>query len=460
MSDNKSVVVGLDIGTTKIACFVGIKDEFDKVEIVSMGQHESLGVSRGVVANIDSTVLAIKEAVAEAQSKMEGKLDIRIVNVGIAGQHIRSVQHRGMLVRKNVSEQVTQKDVDKLIEDMLLLAMDPGEEIIHVLPQEYVIDGLPAVADPVGSPGVHIEANFHVIIGHVQAGRNINRCVELSGLKTEEMILEPLASSASVLTADEMEGGVVLVDIGGGTTDIAIFKDKTIRHTAVIPFGGNILTEDIKAGCNILKNQAEQLKKQFGKALANDGKGQRNEVVCIPGFRGRSPKEISVNNLAAIIQARMEEILSMVAFEIEKSGYGDKLIAGIVLTGGGSLLKHVSQLCELVTGMDTRIGYPTEHLSFKNEDSMKSPLYSTGIGLVLMGFEKKDKIQQFLNETPTEKVEEKIEIEAGEEIVEERKKVIKGHSKGVLKGKFFDKMAGLKASFNSIFEYEDEEDSK
>lgn len=453
---DKTVVVGLDIGTTKIACFVGVKDEFDKIEIISMGQHESLGVSRGVVANIDSTVNSIKKAVAEAESKLDGKLTIRSVNVGIAGQHMRSVQHKGQLVRKNVEDQVSQKDVDQLIEDMLMLSMRPGEEIFHVLPQEYIIDDNIVVTDPIGSPGIKVEANFHIIIGDMQAGNNIKKCVTNAGLFTKDMILEPLASSASVLSAEEKEGGVCLVDIGGGTTDIAIFEGGTIRHTAVIPFGGNVITEDIRVGCSILKNQAEQLKVQFGKALVSETKGQRNEVVCIPGFKGRSAKEISVNNLAEIIQARMEEILELVNLEIQTSGFADKLFAGIVLTGGGARLKHITQLCEYVTGIETRVGYPTEHLSSKNEEDMKSSMYSTGIGLVLMGF------RNLNNEDPQYLVDKKEVVEevkeepivAEEPINVERKKTIRGHSKGILKGGFFGK---LKESFDGIFNYEDEE---
>lgn len=459
---NKSVVVGLDIGTTKIACFVGVKNEFNKIEIISMGQHESLGVSRGVVANIDNTVDAIKKAVHEAEEKLDGKLTIRVVNVGIAGQHIRSIQHQGSLVRKNIDEQVQQKDIDQLIEDMLFLAMKPGEEIIHVLPQEYIIDGQPPVSNPIGSPGIHIEANFHVIIGDVQSGKNINKCVSQAGLQTKDMILEPLASSAAVLSKEEKEGGVVLVDIGGGTTDIAIFEGETIRHTAVIPFGGNIVTEDIKKGCNILKKQAEQLKVQFGKALAVNDKNQapRNEVVCIPGFKGRSPKEISINNLTGIIQARMEEILEMVNLEIHKSGFADKLIAGIVLTGGGARLEHLKQLCEYITGIETRIGQPTEHLASINEEDMLSPIYSTGIGLVIMGFENEDANKQFLIEKEEPVAEKTIAEEdpiVEEPIAKERKKVIKGHSKGLLKGKFYDKIVGFKNSIQEIFDYEDEE---
>ena len=438
-----SVVVGLDIGTTKIACFVGVENEHGKIEIISMGHSDSLGVSRGMVANIDKTVQSIKKAVEEAQSRVDGELKIKIVNVGIAGQHIKSAQHRGMITRPDIDEQITQKDIDTLIEDMYRLAMNPGEEIIHVLPQEYIVDDMKGITNPIGCPGIRLEANFHVITGHVQAGKNINRCVELSGLQTKDLILEPLASAEAVLSDEEKEGGVVLVDIGGGTTDVAIFAEGVIRHTAVIPFGGNSITDDIKDGCSILKGHAEKLKVQFGCALASET--QEHEIVCIPSFKGREPKEISVKNLARIIQARMEEILECVYFEIKKSGFERKLNAGIVLTGGGAQLKHITQLCEYVTGIDTRVGYPTEHLASTNTiENLASPIYSTGIGLVLMGFK---------NNRPGKQV--KVE-NTNETLAEERTKTIKEHSKGTIKGGYFDKIKdGIGKTFGRLFEDEE-----
>jgi len=380
------VIVGLDIGTTKIACFVGTKNEHGKIEILSMGKSDSLGVSRGMVSNIEKTVQSIKLAVAEAQSRVDGELIIRTVNVGIAGQHIKSLQHRGIYTRNHVENEISQKDIDALIDDMYRLVMQPGEEIIHVLPQEYIVDNEQGIKDPIGMSGVRLEANFHIITGHVAAAMNINKCVQRAGLEVKETILEPLASAEAVLSQEEKEAGIVLVDIGGGTTDLAIFHEGIIRHTAVIPFGGNVITDDIKEGCTIMKNQAEKLKMKFGSALASES--QDTEIVCIPGLRGRDPKEISVRNLASIIQARMEEIIEHVYYEIRNSGYEKKLIGGIVVTGGGAQLKHVTQLFEYITGMDTRIGYPTEHLGSSNSiENLTSPMYSTGIGLVLKGFE-------------------------------------------------------------------------
>jgi cell division protein FtsA len=384
--DMSQIVVGLDIGTTKIACFVGKMNEHGKIEILSMGKSDSLGVARGVVVNIDKTIDSIKIAVDQAQSNVEGALTIRNVIVGIAGQHIKSYQHRGMLTRLNIEEEISQKDIDNLIEDMHRLAMEPGEEIIHVLPQEYIVDNEQGIKDPIGMSGVRLEANFHTITGHVTAARNINRCVEKAGLYVKDTILEPLASAEAVLSEDEKDMGVVLVDIGGGTTDIAIFHEGIIRHTAVIPFGGNVITDDIKEGCAIMKKQAETLKVKYGSALTSESLD--NEVVCIPGIRGLNSKEISLRNLASIIQARMEEIIEHVYFEIRNSGYEKKLFGGIVVTGGGSQLKHITQLFEYITGMDTRIGYPTEHLASTNTiENLTSPMYSTGIGLVLKGFQ-------------------------------------------------------------------------
>lgn len=383
------VIVGLDIGTTKIACFVGRKNEHGKIEILSMGKTESLGVMRGMVSNIDKTILSIKGAIEEAEERVDGELKIKTVNVGIAGQHIKSIQHRGIYTRTNLENEISQEDINKLVDDMYKLAMPPGEQIITVLPQEYIVDNEQGIKDPIGMSGVRLEANFHIITGNVGASMNIHKCVERAGLQVKNIILEPIASADAVLTEEEKEAGVVLVDIGGGTTDVAIFHEGIIRHTAVIPFGGNVITEDIKEGCSIMKRKAEMVKQQFGSAVASES--QENVVVSIPGLKGRPAREITMRNLASIIQARMEEIIELVHFEIKSSGYEKKLIGGIVVTGGGAQLDHIAQLFEYVTGMDTRIGYPTEHLANTNNESIKSPMYSTGIGLVMKGFEDYEK---------------------------------------------------------------------
>ena len=392
ISHDKSspIVVGLDIGTTKICAIVGRRSKDNTVEILGIGKAESAGVTRGVVSNIDKTVQGITQAIeiAAAQSNVE----IRVVNVGIAGQHIKSLQHRGLITRRDLNREINRKDIEKLIEDMYNLVMPPGEEIIHVLPQEFTVDNEPGIKDPIGMAGVRLEANFHIISGQVTAVKNIVKCVTKAGLESHELILEPLASSEAVLTEEEKEAGVVLVDIGGGTTDLAIFHEGIIRHTAVIPFGGNSVTEDIREGCSVMRNIAEMLKTRFGSALAEENKD--NEIVCVPGLRGRESKEISVKNLAYVIQARMEEIIEHVYYEIKTSGYEKKMIGGIVITGGGADLKHLPQLVEYVTGLDCRIGYPSEHLA-KNEvlqknifDDLQSPMYATGIGLLIKGIQK------------------------------------------------------------------------
>ena len=339
---NSEIIVGLDIGTTKIAVIVGRKNEFGKLEILGYGKTPSIGVRRGVVANIDNTVQSIKEAVAEA-SRQSG-VDIKFVNVGIAGQHIKSLQHRGSLIRKEGDTEITQEDIDNLSGSIYNLAMNPGEEIIEVIPQDYSIDGDHGIREPKGICGSNVEANFHIIVGQTAAAKNIYRCVKRAGLEVVDLILEPIASAEAVLSEDEKEAGVALVDIGGGTSDIAIFHENIIRHTAVVPLGGNIITDDIREGCTIVRKNAEELKVRFGSALAMENKDE--EIVTIPGLPGRPPKEISMKNLASIIQARMEEIIEYVYYEIKNSGYEKKLIGGIVLTGGGALLKHLAQLVE------------------------------------------------------------------------------------------------------------------
>ncbi|MFT7233183.1 MAG: cell division protein FtsA [Cyclobacteriaceae bacterium] len=375
------IIVGLDIGTTKICAIVGRKNEFGKLEVLGMGKAISDGVIRGIVTNIDKTVVAIEKAIAEAGE--QSGIDIKVVNVGIAGQHIKSAVHHGSITR-STDDEITVEDINRLTNDMYRIVIPPGSEIIHVMPQDYIVDYEDGIKDPVGMSGVKLEADFHIITAQTNAINNINKCIKRAGLEIENLILEPLASSLSVLSDEEKEAGVCLVDIGGGTTDIAIFYDNIIRHTAVIPFGGNIITADIKQGCMVMEHQAELLKTKFGRAIAEEA--SQNEIVSIPGLRNRAPKEISLKNLAHVIEARMEEIIEMVHTEIITSGFNKKLAAGIVVTGGGSQLTNLPQLFEYMTGLDTRVGYPNEHLGKSKLDSVKSPMYATTIGLVLSGF--------------------------------------------------------------------------
>ena len=378
------ISIGLDIGTTKIVAMIGQTNEYNKMKILGVGKSISLGVHRGVVNNITQTIQSIQQAVSEAEEISGFKVDA--VTVGIAGQHIRSLQHSDYITRNNSEQVIDENDIERLINQVHKLVMLPGEEIIHVLPQEFKVDGQAEIKEPIGMYGGRLEANFHVVVGQVSSIRNIGRCIKSAGLDLDGITLEPLASANAVLSHEEKEAGVALIDIGGGTTDLAIFKDGIIRHTAVIPFGGNVVTEDIKEGCSIIEKQAELLKVKFGSAWP--GENKENEIVSIPGLRGRDPKEISLKNLSKIIHARTVEIIEQVYLEIKNYGHEDqkkKLIAGIVLTGGGSQLKHLKQLVEYVTGMDTRVGYPNEHLAGDTDKSVTSPLYATAVGLVMDG---------------------------------------------------------------------------
>jgi len=410
--EDTNISVGLDIGTTKIVALVGKKNEFNKVEILGIGKSKSLGVHRGVVNNITQTIQSIQQAVDDA--KLNSGHEISDVVVGIAGQHIRSIQHSDYITRENPEEVINEEDIQLLIQQVYKLVMLPGEEIIHVLPQEYKVDGQAEIKEPVGMHGGRLEANFHVVVGQVSSIKNIGRCIKSAGLNMANITLEPLASSEAVLSFEEKEAGVALIDIGGGTTDLAIFKDGIIRHTAVIPFGGNVITEDIKEGCSIIEKQAELLKIKFGSAWP--GENRETEIVSIPGLRGRDPKEISLKTLSKIINARVVEIIEQVYLEIKNYGHNEqkkKLIAGIVLTGGGSQLKHLKQLVEYITGMDTRVGYPSEHLAGDTQETVSSPLFATSVGLLMNALQDK----QF--EVPTSEHETELEHEEKEEVYTE-----------------------------------------
>ncbi|SFI97314.1 cell division protein FtsA [Myroides guanonis] len=380
--ERENIAVGLDIGTTKIVAMIGKRNEYGKLEILGLGKAKSLGVKRGVVNNITQTIQSIQNAVVEAEASSGYK--IKNVVVGIAGQHIRSIQHSDYISRENPDKVIDDMDIEQLIAQVQKLSMLPGEEIIHVLPQEFKIDGEPGVKEPIGMYGGRLEATFHVVVGQAALIKNAGRCIKDAGLELSGITLEPLASAEAVLSFEEKEAGVALIDIGGGTTDLAIFKDGIIRHTAVVPFGGNVITDDIKEGCSIIGKQAELLKVKFGSAWPGENKD--NEIVSIPGLRGKDPKEISLKNLSKIIHARVEEIIELVFSEIKTYGYENpqkKLIAGIVLTGGGAELKHIKQLVEYKTGIDTRIGYPNEHLAGDSEKEISSPLFATAVGLVM-----------------------------------------------------------------------------
>lgn len=391
--ENDDISVGLDIGTTKIVAMIGRRNEYGKIELLGLGKAKSLGVHRGVVNNITQTIQSIQRAVDEAIAVSGIKITDAVV--GIAGQHIRSLQHSDYITRPNSEEVISEEDLEKLEKQVYKLVMLPGEEIIHVLPQEFKVDGQAEITQPVGMYGGRLEANFHVVVGQISSIRNVGRCIKSAGLNLAGITLEPLASAEAVLSAEEKEAGVALIDIGGGTTDLAIFKNGIIRHTAVIPFGGNVITEDIKEGCSIIEKQAELLKTKFGSAWPGENKD--NEIVSIPGLRGRDPKEITLKNLSKIIHSRVVEIIEQVFLEIKNYGHEEpkkKLIAGIVLTGGGAELKHIKQLVEYITGMDTRIGYPNENLAGDSDEILSSPQYATAVGLLMNGLNKIEKAKK------------------------------------------------------------------
>lgn len=384
MNNEQPIIVGLDIGTTKIAAIAGRKNEFGKLEIVGFGRANSNGVQHGMVLNIDQTIKAIQSALANCY---ESNPDLQIgeVYVGIAGHHIKSLQTRGDIVRQENEEVITQEEIDRLIQDQYRTYIPAGDQIIDVIPQEFTVDNFQNITSPIGYNGVKVGANFHIITGDRNAIRNINKSVEKAGLKTNDLVLQPLASAAAVMGEHDLEAGVAIVDIGGGTTDLAVFKDGVLLHTAVIPFGGENITNDIKQGLGVLKTQAEQMKIQFGSALADEAKA--NAFITIPGLRGMPAKEISVKTLASIIQPRMSEIIDFVTYHLKQIGLDNRqLNGGIILTGGGSQLKHLIQLTEYITGLNARIGLPNEHLSAGHQEELAKPMYSTCIGLILKGF--------------------------------------------------------------------------
>ena len=384
MNQEQPIIVGLDIGTTKIAAIAGRKNEFGKLEILGFGRANSNGVQHGMVLNIDQTIKAIQQALENCYAS-NPNLNISEVYVGIAGHHIKSLQTRGDIVRQSIEEEIMQDEIDRLAADQYRTYIPAGDQIIDVIPQEFTVDNFQNIPNPIGYSGVKVGANFHIITGDKNAIRNINRSVEKAGLQTKDLVLQPLASAAAVMCDQDLEAGVAIVDIGGGTTDLAVFYEGILKHTAVIPFGGENITNDIKTGLGVLKTQAEQMKIQFGSALSDEAKS--NAFITIPGLRGMAPKEISVKNLANIIQARMSEIMDFVSYHLKQVGLDNRMLnGGVILTGGGSQLKHLIQLTEYVTGLNARIGYPNEHLSGGHIEELAKPMYSTCIGLILKGY--------------------------------------------------------------------------
>jgi cell division protein FtsA len=436
MSKNEQYVAAIDIGTTKIVAIVGIKNENGKIEILGLSKAPSRGVKRGVVLNIEETVGAIETTVQDVQKR--SGISFSEVFVGIAGQHIKSMKNRGYITRENYEDEINKEEVFRLIEDMHKIHIDIGEEIIHVIPQNFIVDNETGVKSPIGMCGRRLEANFHIVIGQVAAAKNIEKCIRKAGLSVKDMILEPLASSDACLTDDEKEAGVVLVDIGGGTTDVAVFYDNIIRHTAVIPFGGNVITKDIKEGCAILHRHAEQLKIQYGSALGDIA--PEDKVVSIPGISGREPKEISFKSLAYIIQSRMEEIIDA---------------AGVVITGGGAMLRHLPQLMKFKTAMDVRVGLPNEHLSGVGKNEINQPMYATSVGLIMKGFDYLDTYHKGFNAGPQEVFvkQSKVTVPVADEELEEVEDEVMEEQPEEEKISLTDK---IKSILTKMFEIEDQ----
>jgi len=461
-ANTNPVIVGLDIGTTKIAAIAGRKNEYGKLEILGFGRANSNGVQHGMVLNIDQTIKAIEMALKNCYDS-NPNLAIEEVYVGIAGHHIKSLQTRGDIVRQDTEEQIRQEEVDRLIADQYRTYIPAGDQIIDVIPQEFTVDNFQNIPNPIGYSGVKVGANFHIITGDKNAIRNINRSVEKAGLHTRDLVLQPLASAAAVMCDQDLEAGVAIVDIGGGTTDLAVFYEGILKHTAVIPFGGENITNDIKNGLGVLKTQAEQMKVQFGSALSDEAKS--NAFITIPGLRGMQPKEISVKNLAAIIQARMSEIMDFVTYHLKQVGLDTRLLnGGVILTGGGSQLKHLIQLTEYVTGLNARIGFPNEHLAGGHIDELAKPMYSTCIGLILKGYNDYENKNKQFEETfrripvpPTVQqppVDEMIDLPVVEAMEEQAVQVKKVKERKSLKG-FMD---SFKIGLIDLFK--EEEDAK
>ncbi len=452
MIHEQPIIVGLDIGTTKIAAIAGRKNEFGKLEILGFGRANSNGVQHGMVLNIDQTIKAIQTALENCYAS-NPNLTINEVYVGIAGHHIKSLQTRGDIVRQNLDDEITQVEIDRLVADQYRTYIPAGDKIIDVIPQEFTVDNFQNIPNPIGYSGVKVGANFHIITGDKNAIRNINRSVEKSGLVTKDLVLQPLASAAAVMCDQDLEAGVAIVDIGGGTTDLAVFYEGILKHTAVIPFGGENITNDIKTGLGVLKTQAEQMKIQFGSALSDEAKS--NAFITIPGLRGMAPKEISVKNLANIIQARMSEIMDFVTYHLKQVGLDNRMLnGGVILTGGGSQLKHLIQLTEYVTGLNARIGFPNEHLSGGHIDELAKPMYSTCIGLILKGYNDYENKNKHLapNFTKVEMPVEEEVVTVEEEMVPEA--VVKIKQRKTLQG-FMDKF-----KTNLIELFKEEEDTK
>ena len=374
---DKNLVVALDIGTSKIAALVGEINDDNGIEIIGFGCHPSRGLKRGVVVNIESTVQSIQRALEEAE--LMAGCDIHSAITGIAGSHIRSLNSHGIVAIRD--REVHQSDIDRVIDAARAVAIPADQQVLHILPQEFIVDTQDGVREPIGMSGVRLEAKVHIVTGAVSAAQNITKCVKRCGLHVGDIILEQLASSHSILTEDEKELGVCVVDIGGGTTDIAVFIDGAISHTAVIPIAGDQVTNDIAVALRTPTKNAEQLKKKFGTVLSH--KIDTNETIQVPNIADRAPKNIQRRALAQVIEARYEELFTLVLAELRRSGFEDLIAAGVVITGGASKVEGAVELAETIFQMPVHIGVPSGITGLM--DVRDNPSFATGVGLLIHG---------------------------------------------------------------------------
>lgn len=377
VKEDKNLIVGLDIGTSKIVAIVAELQPEGTVKVIGLGQHLSRGLKKGVVINIESTMQSIQRALEEAELMADCK--INNVYTGIAGSHIKSLNSHGMVKIKDA--EVSQMDVDRVIETARAIALPADQQILHILTQEFIIDGQEDVREPLGMSGMKLEVKVHIVTGAVAAAQNIVKCIKRCGIEVSDLILQPLASSLAVLTEDEKELGVCLVDIGGGTTDIAVFKQGAIRHTAVVPIAGDQMTNDVAVAFRTPTQSAEDIKIKHGCALRQ--LADPREIVEVPGVDGREPRQLSVQTLAEVLEPRVVELYEMVLNELRRSGMEDMIASGIVITGGSAMMRGMVELGEEIFHMPVRMGLP-RYVGGLSE-VVSNPRYATGVGLVLMG---------------------------------------------------------------------------
>ncbi len=373
----RNIIIGLDIGTSKVAAIVAEHTGNDEIDIIGIGVAPSKGLKKGVVVNLESTVHSIQRAVEEAE--LMAGCQIQSVFAGIAGSHIKSLNSHGIVAIKD--KEVTQYDIDRVIDSARAVAIPADQKILHILPQEFVIDQQEGIKEPIGMSGIRLEAKVHMVTGSVSAAQNIIKCIRRCGLEVDDIVLEQLASCTSVLTDDEKELGVCLIDIGGGTTDIAIFSEGAIKHTAVIPIAGDQVTNDIAVALRTPTKSAEEIKREYACALTQIADVE--QIINVPSIGDREPRKISAQNLAEIVEPRYEELMLLVQAELRRSGYEDLIAAGMVMTGGSSKVKGLVDLAEEIFHMPVRIGIP-HHVSGLT-DIVQNPIYSTGVGLLLYG---------------------------------------------------------------------------